>query len=467
MKDVIFRQYDIRGIVGSELVIEEVYPLTQAILYYFKQRNPQLKTVAVGADGRIHSPAIKKEMLRAIQDAGFTVADIGTCPTPVMYFTLYNFPVDAGLMITASHNGKEYNGIKICLGKDSVAGASIQEILQLYKNKKGILSDVKGSVTVIPAIETYINWVKNHFQDLIGYSIKVVIDCGNAAAGAVLPQLAQMMRWPNVQLLYPDVDGNYPHHEADPTVEKNMADAKKIMQQQNLDIAIGLDGDCDRMAAMTKSGELVQGDKLLAVFSQPLAKKYPGMAVVFDIKCSSALADLLKSWGAKPCMSPSGHSIIKQEMKKNKAILAGELSCHFNFADRYFGYDDGIYAILRLFEILKESNKSLDELLTIFPKRFSIPEVRIVCSEQQKWPIVDYVKQHFQSRKDAELLLIDGIRVTFPFGWAIVRASNTQPVICVRFEADSANNLQRIKDDFMIPLSKYFTRESLKQYFDG
>lgn len=467
MNDVIFRQYDIRGKVGLELVIDEVYSLTHAILHYFKQRNPALKTIAVGADGRIHSPVIKQEVCRAIQDAGLDVLFIGVCPTPVMYFCLFNFSVDAGLMITASHNGKEYNGIKICLGKESVWGEQIQEIKNLYKSKKQITSAKKGSYSELPVIESYLNWLKHHFSALIGYPIKAVIDCGNGAAGTVMPQLVKLLQWPNVRLLYPEIDGNYPNHEADPIVEKNMRDAKNIMQRDNLDIAIGLDGDCDRMACVAKSGELVQGDKLLSVFSQELIKQHPGAAVVFDIKCSSGLTELLTRWGAKPCMSPSGHSIIKMEMKKNKALLAGELSCHFNFADRYFGFDDGIYALLRLFEVLQQTGKTIDELLTIFPQRFSTPEIRIECTEENKCQIVEVVKQHFGKRTDAHLILIDGIRVTFPFGWAIARASNTQPVVCIRFEADSLNNLQRIKEDFMIPLKKFFSEESLRSYFDG
>lgn len=482
MLDVIFREYDIRGKVGSELLIDQVYDLTRAILYYLKQQKPTVHTIAVGMDGRVHSREIKDEMCRAIQDSGFDVLFVGMCPSPVLYFALHTIPtVDAGLMITASHNPKEYNGIKICLGKETIWGAQIQEIKKLYKEKKKIDAPIAGTYEDLDLIPIYIDWLAKHFDHLVGMNLAAVVDCANAAGGTVLPALVKRMQWQNITLLYPEVDGNYPNHEADPTVEENMADLKAILCGQALlrqgfegrdqsdgtglrpAIGIGLDGDCDRMAAMTRQGFLVPGDLLLAIFAQQVVQAHPGAAVVFDIKSSSGLIELLNKWHAKPILSATGHSYIKQAMKKNNAVLGGELSCHFFFHDRYFGYDDGIYAMMRLFEILTASGKTLEQLLMVFPKKFSSREFRVPCREEDKKSIIGAVHDFFAQRKDAKLVTIDGVRVDMPEGWGIVRASNTQPVMSMRFESDSPQGLQVVKQLFIDALAPYYTGSQLDE----
>ncbi|MGE0206820.1 MAG: phosphomannomutase/phosphoglucomutase [Candidatus Babeliales bacterium] len=461
MQDHIFRQYDIRGKVGQELLLDQVYDLAKAIVYYFVQKNPALKTIAVGADGRTHSPAIKQELCRALQDSGIDVLFVGTCPTPVLYFSLFNLPVDAGLMITASHNGKEYNGIKICLGKESVWGSQIQEIKALYAQKAAVKAEHRGSYKEYNLIEDYTDWMVKKFPHLVNMDIAAVVDCGNGAAGTVWPMLIKKMQWKKVDLLFPEVDGTYPNHEADPIVEENMLDVKKNLLSGCYDVGLGLDGDCDRMTPMTKQGQLVQGDKVLALFAQDIIKNHPKAPIVFDIKCSSGLADVIAAVGGLPCISPSGHSIIKDQMKKQKALLAGELSCHFFFHDRYFGYDDGNYAALRLFELLVQSGKTLQELLTIFPEKWSTPEIRIACDQHAMASIVEHVKEHFIKEAKGEIMTIDGIRVTMSYGWGMVRSSNTQPVICLRFESDSQAGLQQIKQDFKGALEPYLSKEAL------
>ena len=368
MQDHIFRLYDIRGKVETELPVSQVEALTHAIAYYFKQQKPGITTIAVGADGRTHSPAIKDRVCKALLESGFDVVFVGVCPSPVLYFSLFNLPVDAGIMITASHNGPEYNGLKICLGTESVWGTELQKIKKLYKEHVKLACTTHGTYREEPVIDMYVAWLKQHFLHLVGLPVKAVIDCGNGAGGTVMPQLVKAMAWPNVKLLYEQVDGTYPHHEADPTVEENMSDVKELLATSDLQLGIGLDGDCDRMAAMTKAGQLVQGDKLLAVFAREIIKHHPGATVVFDIKCSAGLPELLSAWKARPVMSPSGHSIIKGAMKKEHALLGGELSCHFFFKDRYFGYDDAFYAMLRLFELLKDGS-TLDQLLAFSPKK--------------------------------------------------------------------------------------------------
>jgi phosphomannomutase / phosphoglucomutase len=466
MLNQIFRQYDIRAKIGSELAIEEIYGLTQAIAAYFLIHQPATKTIAVGADGRIHSPAIKQEMCRALRDSGLDVIFIGVCPTPVLYFALFTLNVDAGLMITASHNGKEYNGIKICLGRESVWGDEIKEISRLYQEKNIVRATLRGTYQEHPLIPEYVAWLKNHFSDLIGMETSYVVDCGNGAAGTVLPLLLREFSWKNVLLLYPEVDGTYPNHEADPTVPKNMEMVKHVLQTTDTSCGIGLDGDCDRMAPMTKSGKLLPGDTLLALFAQPILQQHPGARVVFDIKCSAQLPKLLSSWGGVPVISPSGHSIIKNQMRKTGALLAGELSCHFFFKDSYFGYDDGIYAMMRLMQLIKNAGKSLDELITIVPQSYATPEIRIACKEEDKDAIIAALKSYFDQRTDVQMMTIDGIRVAFDHGWFLVRVSNTQPMICVRIEADDQGTLTNLKELLIKLLASFFSAEQLKREFN-
>jgi phosphomannomutase/phosphoglucomutase len=462
MKLNIFREYDIRGIVGSELLIEESYELAQAIISYLGQKHPDDNQIIIGRDGRSHSQPIQEKFVAAALNMGFDVIDVGVCPTPAVYFAVHHLNTPMALVITASHNPKEYNGIKMW----GVSGQQIQTIKKIFVDKSFAPREQRhGALSTYPILEYYIDFLVNHFSHLKGLQTHAIIDCGNGAAGTVMPALVQRMQWPNVQLLFPEVDGTFPNHEADPTVPENMtfvADALRSNAQ--LEVGLGLDGDCDRMNPMTKSGELVAGDKMLALFAQKIVKTNPGATVVFDIKSSGALIDILKQWGAKPCISPSGHSQIKRAMAEEKALLAGELSCHFFFHDRYFGYDDGIYAALRTLELLNDSKQTLEELLQIIPNRISSPEFRLACSsDSEKTVIVDRVKEVFAARQDLELITIDGIRAHMNYGWGLVRASNTQPVLCLRFESDTKEGLQRVKNDFYQLLTPYFDAQKLKE----
>ncbi len=462
MKETIFREYDIRGIVDKELYIDQVYDLGRAIAYYLKQHNPDFNVIAIGMDGRTHSPQIKDELRRAFLDSGIDVAFLGVCPTPALYFSLFTLDVDGGLIVTASHNGPEFNGIKLCLGTTVVWGKELQVIKKMYQEKKHIEATRSGTHTEFPIVTPYVAWLVDHFWHLKNIKLSFVIDCGNGTAGTVLPKLIQKMQWDNVKLLYEKVDGTFPHHEADPTVAKNMADVKRALSTEDFSLGLGLDGDCDRMAAMTKAGTLITGDQLLAVFAEKLLTQHPGAGVVFDIKSSSGLVELLKRWGGQPIMSPSGHSIIKDMMHKHNALLGGELSGHFFFKDRYFGYDDGIYATLRLIEILFASGKSLEKLLAIFPKKCSSQEFRLYCPDEKKQDIVEHIKQELEKRSDVSLITIDGVRATFPFGWGIVRASNTQAALSMRFESDTQKGLEQVIDIFYELLKPYIDAKELQ-----
>ncbi|MFH1644053.1 MAG: phosphomannomutase/phosphoglucomutase [bacterium] len=481
MKSNIFREYDIRGIVDQEFKIEESYKLALSIITYFKQKDPNITKIIIGMDGRTHSPAIKDQAIKAVTEMGIDVIDIGLVPTPVFYFSLFQLKATSGFIITASHNPKEYNGIKICLNKKSIWGKQIQEIRQIcekdsfYEAKSEILHSLSatenenqtkktGNIENYEIIPKYIDWITLHFEHLKDLNINAVIDCGNGTAGTIFPQLIKKMNWKNVKLLFESVDGTFPNHEADPTTYKNMHDVKKELEtNQSINLGIGLDGDCDRMTPMTKTGFLVPGDQLLAVFAKKIVADNPGAPVVFDIKASSGLIELLKKWGAVDIISPSGHSLIKDALIKNNALLAGELSCHFFFNDRYFGYDDGIYAALRLFEIIHETERDLDHLLKIFPKKISSPEIRIECKEEEKESIVENVKQFFAGKKDNVNITIDGLRTQYPDGWGLVRASNTQPVVCFRFESDTKEGINKIKNDFYQALKLNFNEKELKE----
>ncbi|MFA5075062.1 MAG: phosphomannomutase/phosphoglucomutase [Candidatus Babeliales bacterium] len=469
MKSCIFREYDIRGIFGKEFDINEVYNLAKSIITYFKKQNPEIHEIIVARDGRSHSEPMRDQIVKAITDLGINVTDIGICPTPVLYFSLFNTHITSGLVITASHNPKEYNGIKICLDQKAVWGKQIQEIRKIYETQNFYQNQTnkQGSIKIYNIIPTYIDYLVNKFKHLKNLNLKAIIDCGNGTAGTVFPELVKKMQWQNVKILFQEVDGDFPNHEADPTVYKNMQLLdKELKNNPDFQVGIGLDGDCDRMSPMTKSGYLVPGDQLLALFSQKILKEHPNAAVVFDIKASSSLIDLLISWGAKACICPSGHAWVKEHMRKNNAKLAGELSCHFFFHDRYFGYDDGIYASLRLIEILHETQKDLSELITIFPEKFRSSEIRIPCQDETKTIIIDHIKNFFQNKKNSNLITIDGVRAQTSYGWGLVRASNTQPVICLRFESDSQDGLNKIKSDFMEILESYLDKKILKEYIN-
>jgi phosphomannomutase/phosphoglucomutase len=369
-------------------------------------------------------------------------------------------------MITASHNGKEYNGIKMCLNKESVWGQQIQAIKAIYHKKVSPHhAPRRGAYSESPMVHIYVAWLAEQFDHLKNMSLSAVVDCGNGAAGAVMPLLCKTMGWDNVLLLYSDIDGNYPHHDADPTKEENMRDVATVLLSTDIQVGIGLDGDADRMAPMTKAGELVLGDKMLALFAQSIVVDQPDLSVVYDIKCSSGLPEALQAMGVTPYVSPTGHSIIKKNMKIRTSALAGELSCHFFFADRYFGYDDGVYAMLRLFDILQKADKPLDELLAIFPRKVSTSEIRFACAESQQELVMEKVHEYFTRIAGAHIMTLDGIRVELYNGWGILRPSNTQPVLCARFEADTQENLMRIKELFIQGLENFYERSYLQTIF--
>lgn len=468
MQDSIFREYDIRGIVGTEFDLEKVYDLGSAIAQYFSEQKIEIRTVLLGRDARPHSPYIQESLTQALLQAGFLVIDAGLCSSPVIYFGLHTHNFDAGIIVTASHNGAEYNGLKICLKTVPLSPQAIQELKMVYKQKQFLFRSaphVSFGFQQIDLVHEYVQWMVDHFMHLKNCIIPVLFDCGNGTTGPELQKIIDLLHIKNVELLYAEPDGTFPHHPADPSVAKNMQEVKDKLATGNYWFGIGLDGDGDRMGAMTVQGNLVAADQLLALFAQEIFADYSGdrleTGVVFDIRSSQGLVNLLRAWGTNAYWSPAGHSHIKKIMKEHNAVLGGELSCHFMFRDRYFGYDDAVYAALRLIELVMHSGKKLEELLLLFPLLCSSAEIRLQCSSESSALLLRDIHDIFVGNSAVVLVTIDGKRVVFSDGWGLVRKSNTQPAISMRFESDSAEGLVRIKQIFFGLLQPYFSTDIL------
>ncbi len=461
MQDHIFRMYDIRGIVGEELCVAQVYDCARAFALYALQLYPELTTVAVGMDGRVHSPAIKNEFIRGLQDSGLSVIFIGICPTPIISFAEYWLPVQAACMITASHNPKEYNGIKFFLNKQPLFNEDLQCVKALFKKQMYVIAEEKGLYQEHSLIPEYVSFLKRLFPHLVGSALRVVFDCGNGAVGAVLPAVCKAFEFSQASILYGDIDGTYPNHEADPSVAENMKDLQDEVLKTGAAVGIAFDGDGDRMGAVTASGNVVPGDRLLGVFSAALLADIPGATVVCDAKCSSGLQEYVERLGGYLVFSPSGHAFLRKAMECKKAVVAGELSCHFFFKDRYFGYDDGLYAALRLLELLEFSGKSLDEQVEMFPRRVSSPEFRIPCLQGEGVVMVAKVTERVRALTGVHISTVDGVRIALQEGWGLLRASNTQSVVCLCFESDSEKGLAVVRSFFIELLQEWYTRDFL------
>jgi phosphomannomutase / phosphoglucomutase len=448
MLDSVFKKYDIRGVVGTELQLDQVTRLGRAIAFYFRKQMPHLQRVAVGWDGRTHSPSMQKSLIKGLRESGLDVVSLGLCATPVMYFATYTQPVDAGLMITASHNGAAYNGIKISLNKQTVWGDQVQEIKKHFQANDAIKCESEGKLEHCDIIPKYVAWMRKEFSELVGCQVQMMVDCGNGAAGSVMPQLLEAMEWSNVELLYEEVDGTYPNHEADPTVIANMKELRERLIATESIFGIGFDGDCDRMAAMTEQGHLVLGDELLALFSRDVLKNNSGATIVCDIKCSQGLQSVVTDAGGVLQFAPCGHSLIKNAMKKSGAVLGGELSCHFYFNDRFWGYDDGFYAMMRLVEQVMYNKSSLRDLLAFFPRSVTTPEFRLTYEGRDLPALVSKAGTKLKEKFGGAVTTVDGVRLDKAGAWGLVRASNTQPVLSLRFEAPTHAELEHIKHLF-------------------
>jgi phosphomannomutase/phosphoglucomutase len=432
----IFREYDIRGLVDQDLTNEVVRALGQGFATYISDKGR--RRVVVGRDGRLSSPRFRDFLVEGMASGGLEVIDIGVCPTPVFYFSLFHLDQEGGVMITGSHNPPEFNGFKVCVGKETLYGEEIQNLRKVVEGGRFVKG--KGSVSFQEVIPAYQNFILNNIH--LKRKLQVVVDSGNGTAGAVAPKILRDLGC-QVMDLYSQVDGRFPNHHPDPTLPENMKDLIAKVQETGAEVGIGYDGDADRIGAVDHLGNIIWGDQLMILFSREVLRSHPGATIVSEVKCSQNLYDTIAKHGGRGIMWRAGHSLLKSKMKEEKALLGGEMSGHIFFADRYFGYDDAIYASCRLLEILSQSQKTIPELLSDVPKTFTTPEIRINCPDDRKFPLVERVRESF--RKEYPIVDVDGVRVLFPDGWGLVRASNTQPVLVLRFEARSAERLQEIR----------------------
>ena len=433
----IFREYDIRGLAETELedaVVERIAMAAAAV--YVREGK---KEIAMGMDGRPSSARIKDLFSRTLARYGLRVSDFGLVPTPVVYFAAFRHKMDGAVIVTASHNPSEYNGLKILLGTAALYGEQIKEIYHLACDGP-YPQEIKGRIDKKDILPEYLAYVENNIK--LNKKIRVVVDGGNGTGGITAPELYRRLG-ADVIPIYCDVDGRFPNHHPDPTVVKNLQDLIAKVKETGADLGIGLDGDADRLGVVDSLGRILWGDQLLVLYARAILKDHPGATIISEVKASEVLYAEIRKHGGVPIMWKAGHSLIKKKIFEVNALAAGEVSGHIFFNDKWFGFDDAVYAGARLLEILGNAQQTMAELYDSIPVAFNTPEIRIDAGDHVKFRIVDAIRDHY--REILPVIDIDGARVKFPHGWALVRASNTQPSLVVRFEADSAEELQKIQ----------------------
>ena len=432
----IFREYDIRGVVNKDLTPDIVRTLGQGFGTLMTRSGR--RALVAGRDGRLSSELFEERLIEGLISTGCNVVNIGLCPTPVYYFSIFHLDKDGGMMVTGSHNPPEFNGFKVSVGKSTIFGEEIQNLRRLIEKKEFVAG--KGTVSKEEIIRPYQDYVKKNIQ--VEKRMRVVIDAGNGTAGVVAGPLLRDLGC-EVEELYCEVDGRFPNHFPDPTIPGNLKDLIDRVKKNRANVGIGYDGDGDRIGVVDDEGNIIWGDQLMILFSREILREKGGAVFVGEVKCSQNLFDDIEKHGGKAMMWKTGHSLIKEKMREEKAALGGEMSGHIFFADRYFGYDDAIYASCRLTELLSKTDKKLSQLLSDVPKTFITPEIRVDCPDEIKFKVVETVKEML--RKDNPIIDVDGVRVRFKDGWGLVRASNTQPALVLRFEALTENRLQEIR----------------------
>jgi phosphomannomutase/phosphoglucomutase len=436
VNDDIFRKYDIRGIADEDLTDEFAYHLGKAFGTYLKRK--KLMNIAVGKDVRKSSPRLFDNISKGITDTGCDVTNIGTGPSPILYFTVFHYNLDGGLMITGSHNPIEYNGFKMMKGKDTVYGDQIQEIKEIIKKED--YEEGKGKICEKEVVGDYIEYTSSLISP--GKPLKIVLDPGNGTAGPIATELFKILG-ADFECINCEPDGNFPNHLPDPTVVKYTRQLSDKVIERKANMGIGYDGDTDRVGIIDENGKLVFGDQLLGALAKPIITKNPGTDVIFDVKCSQGLVEWIEKLGGKPLMWKTGHSLLKVKMKETGSLIAGEMSGHIFIGDNYYGFDDALFVSARFYEIASKSDKTVSEIIKEIPYYESTPEIRTEVGEEAKWKIVEAAKEEF--RKKYETIEIDGARILFGDGWGLVRASNTQPIVVTRFEAKTKERLEEIK----------------------
>ncbi|HWQ74351.1 MAG TPA: phosphomannomutase/phosphoglucomutase [Syntrophomonas sp.] len=437
----IFRQYDIRGRVGTELDNDAVTAIAAAFCVYI--RNLGRQRLIVGRDNRVSSQGFRDIVVNVCLESGIDVVDIGEVITPVFYFASRYLEIDAGIMITASHNQGHDNGFKLLLGSSTIYGDEIQEIYRMAERQEQVFGENRGKLVLIDVSEDYISAITSRIE-LGPRKLKLVVDCGNGTAGYIAPTVLRALGC-NVIKLYCDSDPAFPNHHPDPVKVENCQDLIRVVSAEQADLGIGFDGDGDRLGVVAPNGDIIWGDILMILYWREILAKHPALDCIIEVKCSQALVDEIERLGGRPIIYKTGHSLIKAKMKEIGAVFTGEMSGHMFFADEYYGYDDALYAAARLLRILSNSDMNINKLLADVPVYYATPEIRVKSSDVEKFAVVEQVLEHF--RRLYEVIDIDGARILFPGGWGLVRASNTGPELILRCEGKTPEDLERIKTE--------------------
>jgi len=440
----IFREYDIRGIYPEEINEDVISQIARAISIKCEQEN--VSKICVGRDGRLSGESLLSSLSSSLSDYGIDVENIGLVTTPLLYFAAKNNKYKSGVMITGSHNPKNYNGVKLVINDKPVSGSEIYKLIHEHKNT----SDASGKITFIDVREKYISEVLKNIKLEGKKKIKVVIDCGNGAAGCIAPKLFKDLGCEVIEL-YSEVDGNFPNHHPDPGKIENLKELIAEVKASKADLGLAFDGDGDRVGLVTDKGDIIFPDKILMMLSEEILKKEKG-SIIFDVKCSNALPEIIKKAGGTPIMSPTGHFHIKNGIKEHNPLLAGEMSGHIFFNDKWYGFDDGHYSGARIIELISLKNNSISNINDELPKLYSTPELNISVTDENKFKIIEDFSS--QCSLQGEKITIDGLRINFQNGWGLIRASNTTPKLVMRFEGNSIEALNDIQNDFINELSR-------------
>ena len=447
----IFRAYDIRGVVEASLTPSAVYWIGRA--FAAEALSQQQPVAVVGGDGRHSTPSLCESLTKGLNDGGINVIDVGIVPTPLLYYATYRVDettssAGTGIMITGSHNPPEYNGLKMMIGGTTLAETAIRRLQHRIVNKS--LPEGAGTYRKKRVIQDYISAVRDDIQ--LSRPLKVVVDCGNGVAGLVAPDLLATLGC-NVVPLYADVDGDFPNHHPDPADPANLLDLISAVDEHHADLGIAFDGDGDRLGVVSNSGTIIWPDRILMLLVRDILSRNPGAEIIFDVKCSNRLASLINDLGGRALMWKTGHSHIKAKLKETGALLGGEFSGHLCFVERWFGFDDALYSAARLLELLSAETRTVEDVFLDFPLAMSTPEIKIPTTEKKKFDVIDALS-HNHDFEDGKITTIDGIRVDYDDGWGLIRASNTSPVLTLRFEADSNEALARIKNTFQTAINR-------------
>jgi len=436
----IFKAYDIRGVVGKTLTAEIVEAIGHAIGSEARARN--LASVAIGRDGRLSGPELSQALARGLQKSGVNVVDVGMVATPMLYFAAHELCNYSGVMVTGSHNPPDYNGLKMVLGGETLAADSIQTLRRRLEN--GDLTTGAGSYREHNIVETYLTRITSDIK--LARPMKIVVDCGNGVAGAFAPTLYRRLGC-EVTELFCEVDGTFPNHHPDPSVPENLRDVMHALKTTDAEIGLAFDGDGDRLGVVTKDGSIIYADRQLMLFAADVLSRNPGGQIIFDVKCTRNLAPWITQHGGKPVMWKTGHSFIKGKLKETGALLAGEMSGHIFFKERWYGFDDGLYAGARLLELLSRV-ADINATLHAIPDALSTPELQIKLKEGENYALIAQLQKTAHFDNPERVITIDGLRVEYQDGFGLARSSNTTPVIVLRFEADNEAALKHIQEDF-------------------